>query len=319
MIHALRPLVAVSLLTLPTLARAEAAMPDVTLVGHTTAISSVAFSPDGKFLATADDGGTMKLWDVAAKKELATVDHLANPGGQVRFTPDGKTVIALGNTELAVLDVATAKRKPPVAVADLPGGPTAFDISPDGKWAAVVGRSSLRIYDLSTGTVKYAWDVHTNYGIRAVAFSPDSAHVATASTDHTALVVEASTGKIPATLQLKLNGVAVAFTHDGKRLLTYAEDGSLRSFDATTDGAAEDAKVLLDRGRVRTMAVSTDGKSVVVGGPGRGPWVVPTDGGKVVDGLYDSPNFVYAAAVSADGQWVAGGANDGSVYLWKAR
>ena len=88
------------------------------------------------------------------------------------------------------------------------------------------------------------------------------------------------------------------------------------------DGAAADAKVVLDRGRVRTMAVTPDGKSVIVGGPARGPWVVPlpTDApAKVADGLYDSPAFVYAAAASPDGKWVAGGTNDGNVLLWKAR
>jgi WD40 repeat protein len=61
-----------------------------TLVGHTSAVNSVAFSPDGKLLASGSDDNTIKLWDVATGQEVRTFEGHTDWVTSVAFSPDGK-------------------------------------------------------------------------------------------------------------------------------------------------------------------------------------------------------------------------------------
>ena len=300
----------------PPAALADKAPPDVTLSGHKSAVFAVAFSPDGKRLASAADDGLLKIWDPAAGKELFSFEGVKNNKNQVRFTPDGKAVVALGSEHnLVFLDVETGKPRKPIAVADLPGGPVAFDLSPDGKTAAVVGWGTLRLYDLAGGAPKGAYEVHKGYQASAVAFSADGARLATAGSDNTALLLDVAGGRVVRTIQLGAKGEAVAFSHDGKSLFVVANDMVLRSFDVE---GGEVRKLVAKGVPVLTLAASADGKMLVLGGTGRGPWLLSLPEGTLTDGAYDSEDRVKSAAVSPDGKWFAGGANEGAVYLWKA-
>jgi WD40 repeat protein len=59
--------------------------------------NSVAFAPDGRLLATADNDGTVKLWRIATGRRLACLDGRADRLGGVAFAPDGRTIAAIGN------------------------------------------------------------------------------------------------------------------------------------------------------------------------------------------------------------------------------
>src|SRR5262245_51103221 len=98
----------------------------VTLPGHPEIIYSVAFRPDGKYLATASFDRTVKLWDAGAGREVRT---FAGPQGHqnlvlsVAFAPDGKTLASGGSDNFA--RVWEVPQEAPLRAFDLAGAATA--------------------------------------------------------------------------------------------------------------------------------------------------------------------------------------------------
>src|SRR5438132_8870524 len=83
-----------------------------TLAGHTEFVASVAFSPDGKTLASGSADDTIKLWDVTTGKEKATLKGGLGLGivASVAFSPDGKTLAASVFAHVALWEVPGGKR-----------------------------------------------------------------------------------------------------------------------------------------------------------------------------------------------------------------
>lgn len=301
-------------LWLPLIALAGPSVPTTTFVGHQSPVLAVAFSPDSSQLASVADNGLLKIWSVETGKELLSFPGLKGNRNDVRFTPDGSTVVALGSSnDIVLFDAKNGKALKPIAVTNLIGGVTALDLSPDGKTVAIVGYGTLRLLELSTETVKANYTVHAGHGVATVAFSPNGHQIATAGSDHAALVLDASDGKELHRFDLELPGGMVVFSRDGKELITYAER-VVRVFKIESG----EGRKLVDKGYpFRTMVMTPDRKSILLGGPGHAPWLASLENGEIQDDLYQADDRVNAAAISANGKLIAGGGNEGPVYLWK--
>jgi uncharacterized delta-60 repeat protein len=183
---------------------------------HNDSVNAVAFSPDGKTLATGSYDNTARLWDVETGKQLKRLEHDGSVN-IVAFSTDGKT-LATGSSDntSCTWDVKTGellqRLKQDGSVIDV-----AF--SPDGKILAIGSWDNTAwLWDVQTGKELQRLE-HDDYVID-VAFSQDGKTLATGSYDNTARLWDVQTGKELYRLKHNIRLYAVAFSTDGNEIAT---------------------------------------------------------------------------------------------------
>ncbi|PMD34464.1 WD40 repeat-like protein [Hyaloscypha variabilis F] len=202
-----------------------------TLEGHSDSVNAVAFSRDGKQLASAADDQTVKLWDAATGAALQTLKGHSGTVPAVAFSPDGKQ-LASGSADRTVRlwDTATG-----AVLQTLKGHSdwvltVAFSL--DGKQLASGSRDkTVRIWDVATGAALQTLKGHSDW-VLTVAFSPDGKQLASGSLDKTVRLWDVATGAALQTLEGYSDWVnAVAFSPDGKQLASASYDQTVKLWD----------------------------------------------------------------------------------------
>jgi WD40 repeat protein/serine/threonine protein kinase len=155
------------------------------LRGHTWNITCVAFDRTGRFLASADADGKVRIWEMGAGKELAAL-QLKHDGiaMSLAFSPDGK-YLASGSMDHTVKIWSTATWKFVRTIPDAHGGIYSVAFAPDSRRLAWGGTdSTVKVADATTGQILETLRGHTGW-VKSVAVSPDGQQIASASADGT--------------------------------------------------------------------------------------------------------------------------------------
>jgi WD40 repeat protein/class 3 adenylate cyclase len=282
--------------------------------GNTNPISSVAFSPDSKYVATADSSVDMHVWDVQTGANVHVLSALLGVH-KALYSPDGKYLLAVQNDTTAVLwDAHTWTEAAPFSGA-LSMVHAAF--SPDSKYLVTSDRDyHAELWDVDSRMLLKVLGGHFA-PINSLDFSPDGKYILTASEDQTARIWDVSTGHVVHILSGHALGVADAvFSPTGDRVLTSSSDRTVRLWDAQT---GQELRRLGDEASSPfTVRFTPDGKGVlIVSARQMGIWDIASN--KEIRSLNANTGFVQDAAFSPDGKYLVTGGDDKVAQLWDAQ
>jgi WD40 repeat protein/serine/threonine protein kinase len=281
----------------------------------------VAFSPDSKWLAGADDKN-VKIWDMQTGRELLSLKGHKLQVDSVVFSPDGKHLASGSCDKTAIVwDAQTGQEL--LSLKGHSGRVMSLAFSPNGRRLASADADQIvKVWDAQTGQQLFSLKGHTGE-VTSVAYSPDGKHLASTATDGTVKVWNAQAVQNPLILPGAAGSsvVSVAFSPNGRRLASGGgrsdqEPGELKVWDAQTG-----KEILALKGhtaKVTTVAYSPDGQRLASGAGDKTVRVWDGQTGQQLLILKGHTGTLTSVAYSPDGKLLASGSHDSTIKVWDA-
>ena len=293
-----------------------------------SALTSIASSPDGRFLLTGSVSGRAQLWDAATGQQIRSFDEQKVGTDCVAFSPDGRQLLTGGGDHVARLwDVFTGRKIRSFTGHEIDVASVAF--SADGRHV-LTGSSdgTVRLWDAATGQQirsfegqagdatadpmndkNLRWEMDRDMlqmerrAITSVAFSPDGSSILAGSRDGLARLWDANSGKEIRSFAGHTEMVnSVAFSPDGHLVVTASSDKTARLWDAAS---GKEIRIFIGhRGAVNSVAFSPDGRSFATGSSDKTVRLWNTAGGEEIRSFLGHGGEVTAVVFSRDGRFV---------------
>jgi WD40 repeat protein len=291
----------------------EGRRPIRTLRGHGDYVQSVAFSPDGRLLATASRDETVKLWATETGEEVQTLHGHGGFVQSVAFSPDGR-LLATGSLDGTARLWSVENGEEIRTLRGHENSVRSVAFSPDGELLATGSSDeTAKLWSVETGEEVRTLRGHDS-SVSSVAFSPDGRLLATGSFDNTAMLWSVETGEKVRTLPEQSTVASVTFLPKSQLVVTGNSDGTAKLWSVSNG-----RKVRALRGHesdVHSAEFSQNGDLVATGSADGMAKLWKVETGKEVRTLGGHSAGVFSVAFSPDGRLVATGSADETAKLW---
>ena len=292
------------------------------LVGHTSPVVRLAFSPAGETLASSGTDGTVIVWNVAGNAFTGRPLQAGDAVVGIAFSraDNGQTLVSGTSQEIVVWDVATRQPTGDPLTATVktavPAAALSVAFSPDGTvLASGHTDGALQLWDVASRAPQDAFQGGPS-PIGSVAFSPDGSTVATAQ-EQSVRLWDVSSGQSITLTGHPSSVTAVAFSQDGTRLASGDQDGSIILWDVASSQATGEPLLGHTGGWVNSVAFGPDGTILASGGDDGSVilWAVASRE-PIGEPLTRHTSWVLSVAFSPDGQRLASGSEDNTIIVW---
>ncbi|MYB94579.1 WD40 repeat domain-containing protein [Candidatus Poribacteria bacterium] len=258
------------------------------LPGEGRMVATIAFSPDGRTLASGEFDGVGRLWDILTGRPIATFKEVASPRytglTTLVFSENGKKLMGATTREISawklgedIKQLTTLQLEKANTVRPI----TSVLISPDGRFLAAQltdwknKNFQIQLWDTATGKLSHTLTGHTGW-IKSIAFSADSKTLVSGDTHETIRLWDTATGKLKSVLNWK-HGTSthtLAFSPNGRFIASGHYDGvklwdnTVKPKQQTEDAIGNYQHTLALHGHkdyVSKLAFSPDGKTLLTG------------------------------------------------------
>ncbi|KAG4436380.1 hypothetical protein IFR05_008136 [Cadophora sp. M221] len=279
-------------------------------------VNDIAFTPDGRLVASGTTSEIVRLWDVASKATRGTFEGQTDKVSSVAISPDG-TKIASGSDDASVMVWDFKTRAVLYTLRGHSRWVNSVKFSPNGKLLASASMDeTIRIADALKGEELEVFDGHSSC-VNVVAFSPDSSLIASGSVDQLVRLWDLKKKEIRLILDGHSGVVnSVCFSPNGKQVLSGSDDKTCRVCDTVTG-----AECYVLRGhmkKVTAVTFSPDGQLMASGSDDKTVRLWVTNTGELLATLIGHTSGINAVTFSPDSRLLASGSFNDEIRLWDA-
>jgi WD40 repeat protein/predicted Ser/Thr protein kinase len=285
-----------------------------TLRGHPDEVSSVAASPDGRWIVSGSDDGAAIVWDAATGVSVQTLRGHSADINSVAWFPDSRRVITGSDDHTAkIWEAATGKVLATINSGN--GRVKSVTVSADGHLFATGNQDGTTSIWKTDEVRQIIMLPGHDDRVLSLKFSKDNRFLLTGSTDNTARLWDVSAKRVLRTFTGHSDYVSgVAFFPDEKRVLTSALDNTAKIWDAAT---AQLLQTLSGHAYyVQSIAISPDGRYIATGSSDRTARIWDANTGNLLLTFNAPTDEVRAVDFSPDGRELITGSSDGIVRQW---
>ncbi|MDX2038202.1 MAG: serine/threonine-protein kinase [Isosphaeraceae bacterium] len=307
-------------LTLWSFERRAAVPPD--RVAHRAEGWALAWSPDGRILASTADGDqderALRFWDARSRSLIRGVFGHLSTVAALAYSPDGRMVVTgtlRTSRNLLLWDVKSGEFLG--ILPGMKGKARAVAWSPDGRTIAAAGDDGVvRLWDVSSKTLRAELSGHRDL-IFGLAFRHDGGTLASASSDTTIRLWDPFTGRSIATLPAEEPLLGLSFRPDGRQLAAIGNQGGLYTWNGHPQEGDRPSTVLkLEEEELRAVAYSPDSRELAIAGKGRTIHIWDSQLHQEILKLKGHQELIHGLAFSPDGETLASIDHSGVIRFW---